>query len=203
MVLSRRVPMGYLEDLTYGKFDFRAPIIDGKKAYMVPLTRGRWTIIDFEDLIKITSHSWSFNDNRKGYAVRSKRDITLGFDYSGRAFKYDIKLHRFLLGLDYGNPLQGDHKNQISLDNRKCNLRIATKSDNQRNKSIRYQSPFKGVDYFNKDRGIFVAYIHADSIKIHLGNHSTEELAAEAYNKAALKYFGEFACLNQIPKGGG
>lgn len=57
-------------------------------------------------------------------------------------------------------------------------------------------SGYKGV---SRDRGRWRAYIRVNYKQIHLGNFRTKEEAARRYNEAALKYFGEFAELNEIP----
>ena len=44
----------------------------------------------------------------------------------------------------------------------------------------------------------FRASIKVDFKSIYLGLYSTVDEAAHAYNKAAIKYFGDFACLNPI-----
>ena len=66
-------------------------------------------------------------------------------------------------------------------------------------KVSRGKSQFKGVSLDNrlkyrKWRATIVVY----KKQIGLGYYLTEEEAAEEYNDAALKYFGEFASINQM-----
>ena len=90
-----------------------------------------------------------------------------------------------------------DHINGDHLDNRKCNLRIATVKENSRNAGIRNDntSGFKGVSFFRR-RGKYRAYINIDQKQKHLGYFDDPEEAARAYDEAARSYFGEFACVN-------
>lgn len=94
-----------------------------------------------------------------------------------------------------------DHHNNNGLDNRRENLREATKTQNNRNKPKNaVSSIYKGVCYF-KGKGHkkkWLSKICVNYKQVYLGVHETEVLAAEAYNNAAIIYFGEFAKLNVI-----
>lgn len=115
------------------------------------------------------------------------------------------KLHREILGVT--NPRQRiDHINGNTFDNRRENLRLCTGQENTRNQAIQNNpektSKFKGV-YREKRRKHWVAQIHFDKKKkLYLGSFMSQDLAAEAYNIAAVKYFGEFARLNRIDANG-
>ena len=89
-----------------------------------------------------------------------------------------------------------DHKNTDSTDNRICNLRPATRSQNNANRHVRRDSVsgIKGVS-FHKQRKKWMARIKKDNNHIHLGLFNTPEEAKAAYDLAAIKYHGEFARL--------
>lgn len=91
-----------------------------------------------------------------------------------------------------------DHRNGNGLDNRRSNLRPATRRQNQMNmrKQRHTASQFKGVSWRPKDSG-WGAYIRLNGRQTWLGLFAKEEDAALAYNFAAHEHFGEFAKLNQ------
>ncbi len=110
-------------------------------------------------------------------------------------------IHRliFLAFIDSKCTLEIDHIDGNRLNNQLNNLRAATRQQNGRNMAKRRNtsSAYKGVS-FRKDTRVWAAYIKFQSKKVNLGCYPTQEQAAKAYNEAAIKYFGEFARLNEI-----
>ena len=113
-----------------------------------------------------------------------------------------ITLTRFLLKPNFNRVV--DHINGNSMDNRRCNLRICTISQNTANqrKQRGCSSKYRGVSFAKgcKKRP-WQSYIQKDGKTVSIGYFKSEVEAAEAYNKKALELFGEFARLNNIERG--
>jgi len=92
-----------------------------------------------------------------------------------------------------------DHHDQNSLNNKRNNLRPCTRSQNLANgrRQSNNTSGFRGVSW-HEGGGKWRAYITVNGKRKHLGLYCYKTTAARAYNKAAVKYFGEFAVLNKI-----
>jgi hypothetical protein len=91
-----------------------------------------------------------------------------------------------------------DHINYNGLDNRKANLRLATRTQNNRhtrriNKTG--SSKYKGVNWYTREKR-WVAKITADGKTFPIGYFKDEIEAARAYDEAAKTYHGDFAALN-------
>lgn len=111
-------------------------------------------------------------------------------------------VHRVVYYLHYEiDPGQNhvDHIDRNPLNNNPLNLRIATHSQNQRNRkgSKNSTSAHKGVSYF-KETNSWRVTIQKDGKSIHGGYFKTEKDAAQKYNQLALEYFGDFVFLNSV-----
>jgi hypothetical protein len=91
-------------------------------------------------------------------------------------------------------PAQIDHVNRGTANNAIAELRLATHSQNQRNKTNQKNntSGYKGVS-FRKDMGRYDARIKVNGKSIHLGFFDDPRLAHAAYVAAARKHFGAYA----------
>lgn len=90
-----------------------------------------------------------------------------------------------------------DHINHNKLDNRRCNLRICTETQNNMNKCFdsRNTSGYKGVSWHKSARKWF-AYIRFNKQRLNIGFFDDPVEAAHAYDDAARIYHGEYAHLN-------
>jgi hypothetical protein len=109
-----------------------------------------------------------------------------------------LYMHNAIMGDPPAPGLTVDHRDTyISLDNRRKNLRWASVAQQAWNQGRRVNntSGFKGVSrdaHWQK----WVAAICHDGADLRLGAFDTAEDAARAYDVAALRLYGDFACLN-------
>lgn len=167
------------------KIHYNKEIIRNIDGLAIINIKDREVIVDDDIWHKLTLNSWA---DSLGY-VR------------GVINKKNIFIHHYILNVNReslnGNVV--DHINGNKYDNRICNLKIRTQSNNSQNKpkrnncssifigvSIVYKNKYKGSISFNKKRYA-------------LGQYECEYLAAISYNILAIKFHGEYAKINDIP----
>lgn len=154
----------------------------------IPLGHGKAAIVDDEDFEYLSQYRWFLQSTKELYVQRHNNEKKRG----------KIYMHREILRCLPGVMI--DHINGNSLDNRKCNLRAATNSQNMANqpKQKRNLCRFKGI-CVDKKNGGWRAQISINGETKNLGHFLDDESAARAYNDAARKQFGEYARLNEFP----
>jgi hypothetical protein len=157
----------------------------------IKLTKGQFAIVDDDLFEYLNQFKWFANLQGKKFYARTNIPNKKGKRGS-------MLMHRLILNM-LNSKLQVDHLNHLTLDNRKCNLRICTQSENLQNcnKYNNNTSGYKGVTY-NKINKKWQASIGVNKAKIYIGSFIDPIDAARAYNEAALKYHGEFAHINKI-----
>jgi hypothetical protein len=155
----------------------------------IPLTRGKYAIVDPEDYQRLAKYKWHVEaGTRTFYAVRHI--------YIKPGKKKYSPMHRYIIDVSEG--IFVDHINQNGLDNRKANLRLATRVQNSWNRQKTNKntwSKYKGVCFHKRDKK-WQAKIGLNGQVKHLGTFNSESNAAKAYDRAAKKYHGQFAVLN-------
>jgi hypothetical protein len=158
----------------------------------IQLTQDKVAIVDDADFEWLNQYKWYANKYRNTfYAVRR---VYLGGGRKHERSKM-ILMHREILKPPDG--IDTDHKDGNGLNNQSGNLRNATKAQNAQNRRAhsRGTSKYKGVSW-HRDTNKWLSCIRAKTRYIHLGLFVSEKEAAKAYDKAAKKYFGEFARTN-------
>ena len=165
------------------------------------LVSGSIFLIDDDDFDMVSQHKWYLG--KDGYAETSINGKTTG-------------MQRFILNIKDKN-YYADHVNGNKLDNRRCNLRKATSSQNQMNKKpsgvskylgvskhtsyIRYKTKFSWAKGYSSHTSWKSQIKNAETGKYeHLGvfpfTAQGEIDAAKAYDKRAKEVHREFARLN-------
>lgn len=151
-------------------------------------------LVDDEDYEELIKYKWGIT--KIGQMYYARRDARKSENFG----KYAILIHKQILNL-FDKASVIDHIDHNGLNNQKNNLRICTRMQNCRNRrienlrTINSTSKHKGVGW-NKRNRKWRARIVVNKKDMHIGFFKNELEAAKAYDKTALKYFGEFACLN-------
>ena len=165
----------------------------------IPLTQNKFALVDDCDYEYLLNWKWYYSEQRNspkhltGYA----RTCLPG----SRSCRSSIYMHR-IIAARKGLHITGrrvDHKDQNGINNRRHNLRLATRSQNGANRKLNLNSTsgLKGVHWHQRDQ-VWVARISVEGVRLQLGSFPSPIKAAKAYNKAAKKYFGKFAYLNKV-----
>ena len=153
---------------------------------LIPLTRGQFAKIDAADFERLSAFKWFaafMNNDHTAYVVRK---VTVG-----TRKQKTIWMHREVVGIN-DSRLCVDHINGDCLDNRRDNLRVATKSQHACNRgaTIKNTSGFKGV---KRNGRKWRACVNLNGERHEAGTFDTAEEAHRAYCAKARELHGDFA----------
>ena len=140
----------------------------------IPLTQGKFAIVDDEDFKYLNQFKWSLSNNR--YAIRG-----------GGVLMHRLILKKMGYELGKGYDLVSDHINRDKLDNRRKNLRTLTPRESNFNRG-----KFGNGIYWHKNRKKWVAQITIKGNQIYLGSFINKENAKRIRIEAENKYFEQF-----------
>jgi hypothetical protein len=135
-------------------------------------------------------------------ANRAKLNKNLAHHHAGYVTKDGYKcvsifnkkpyVHRIIWAMANGSWPDGeiDHLNHDKIDNRIANLRVASRLENSKNKSINKNSTsgITGVSYMKAVNKWRAQISNLEGKRVNLGNYATKEQAAEAVKEARQKY---------------
>lgn len=155
---------------------------------VIPLTQGKYAIVDTEDWRWLMQWKWQAHCTPEG------------FWSARRTEKSPNGLLLFVMAREILNVPDGyevDHINHNDLDNRKCNIRPCTKAQNAHNrkKQAGKSSRYKGVSW-KAEKSKWYAQAQQNGKTYSLGYFVNEIEAAKVYDKKIKELRGDFALLN-------
>lgn len=144
-------------------------------------SKGEEFYFDLEDYDKIKDYCWYINSD--GYVISERKTM----------------MHRVIMDCPDDKLVDHKHGDSTRNDNRKENLRICTRQENNRNRkpTLNTKSGVVGVAWHNKNKK-WVAQISISKKNIYLGSFENKEDAIKARKEAEEKYFGEFSYDNSM-----
>ena len=156
----------------------------------IPLTQGQFALVDDDDFELVSQYKWyaAWSPSTKGFYA-----ITHIHKPDGK--RTTLKMHRLIMNPKPGEDV--DHIHHNTLDNRKSELRLCTRSQNMQNtrKYANNRSGHKGVRWRN-DCQKWRAQIWINGKQIHLGNFIEVNDAIAARAAAVILYHKEFGRIS-------
>lgn len=170
-------------------------IYEFRNGYGVCYTEDKqyYWLFDISDYYKIKEYYWTasahyHNDTVDYYAIASNKD------------RKTVSMTRVIMGLDFGDERCVDHINHDVCDNRKSNLRICTKGQNQINQG-KYKTNKSGCTGVHFQNNKWYAKIVYNKIEYYLGCYDDINEAIKVRKEAEEKYFGKYSYDNSIKAG--
>lgn len=166
---------------------------DTSEVIELPLTKGYIAFIDPVDS-DLAEFKWTAN-------VDSKNGVVYVHRHKPKT-RSNMKLHRVIMARILGRDLlpgeRVDHWDHNGLNNRRSNLRLATPSQNAINSRLAQNntSGFKGVSWYKKTQK-WKAQISFRGKRLGLGYFVSPQEAYAAYCEAAIRLYGNFACIEK------
>jgi len=154
------------------------PEILPENSVKIELSRGFFAIVDSDMEENLKRFSWCLApDGGTCYALTVDNDGN------------NVRMHRHILRVNRGEKVTIDHINGNGLDNRRCNLRIVSRSENQLNRTRpkkKSKNRFRGVvPGMTKD---FQVIYRIDG-KRHKKNFVSQVEAARFYDDIVMKHY--------------
>lgn len=160
---------------------------------LVPLSGSVYkrALIDASDAALLIQYRWYYTPS--GYAITN-----IGSASTSRAQalataptrqSVTVGMHRIIMGLAVGDPLEVDHINGDKLDYRRENLRVVTRAENDQNRPNGYgTSQYLGVSANQRPSGGWRANVRYGGRHRALGVYGTELEAARAAEAGRRKH---------------
>jgi len=147
----------------------------------------RFALVDDYDYKKLSRINW--------YAAESTNNLYACRNITVDGVQKILRMHTVLLG--WAANEMCDHRNGITLDNQRHNLRHCSSLENSRNRKVtsRSKSGYKGVSWHKNARKWRVTISYGGKQRSQGLFHCVVS-AAKHYDNLAKKHFGEFARLN-------
>jgi len=153
----------------------------------IKIKNGYEAIVDDADYEWISAYKWHLVSSKAHYAETSIWDKK-----KKRSKCY--KMHRMIAQPPKNRMI--DHINGNKLDNRRCNLRFVTNSQNSMNRHVNHsRSGYRGVHWM-AERNKWAAQIMRNQKMYYIGLFEDKVEAAKARDIWAIKFHGEYAVLN-------
>jgi len=149
---------------------------DSRKSWVIPLTQGLEALIDESDVPIVGDFKWFANPVRTSVKNPTKRYV-YPCSYGATQDRQYAYLHRFLM-----QPPEGfvvDHLDGNTLDNRRSNLRVCSRRENNCNLERHRSGKMLGAS--RTRHGKFTARITVDGKNFYIGTFDTEHESHQAY----------------------
>lgn len=138
-------------------------------------------LVSICDLPLVLEYNWYIG--RPGYPIA----------YIGS--KKGTSIHHYLMG-SYGKDYPIDHINRNKLDNRRSNLRVCTRQENNYNRSLSKNSKYKYKGIRQENDKSWTAYCTKDGETNEVKGFADDITAAKTYDAIAETLYGEYASKN-------